>query len=255
MKMNPTMSHTNRLAEMYYDFIDANANMKRAEWIARQVDNGLHAAINLIVMGVVLVAAIFAAWFFDFHSTTTALEGIMKLMIPSLPVALQTANIISIITVIVTVTPSLTENFLTGLARSQIAVVKVFVLGFSIFDMITDIPTTKKVMDLLTPAIYDLGPILGFGIYWLAFFGLLLMATVGFQVSVAVFAYTFAIYARKTFSNVKIPFTGTQYYNYTAPQQQQRQQSQNNNKQQQQQHQPQKTQVVEPAQATVIDTH
>lgn len=200
-------SQTSAIAEWYYDFIDVNSNITRAEMIARTIGNGLHAAINFAVMVVLLLFAIALAWQFDFHSTYGALEGLITQIVKGLPVwlvpresngnvAVAGATIVSVITMIITVAPTLTEIFTSNLARANIAVIKIFVLGFSAFDVITDIPTTKAWIATWQPSIDALG-IFAWPVYWIAFFGWLLMATVGFQLAVVIFAYLTVIYFKK----------------------------------------------------------
>lgn len=197
-------SQTSAVAEAYYDFIDVNANIERAEYIARRIGNGLHAAVNFVVMVILLLFSIGLAWHFDFHSTYAALEKLITQVVSGLPdwlggdtTATGGALIVAIVTAIVTVAPSLTEIFTSNLARANVAVIKIFVLGFSAFDVITDIPTTKAWIAVWQPSFDGLGPILGWLAYWLAFFGWLLMATVGFQLSIVIFAYLAIIYFKK----------------------------------------------------------
>lgn len=224
------------IAELYYDFIDANSNIERAEYIARRIGNGLHAAINFAVMIVLLAFAIGLAWHFDFHSTYDAMKGLITEVVKGLPlwlvpresngdVAAAGATIVAVLTAIITVAPTLMEIFTSNLARANILVIKVFVLGFSAFDVITDIPTTKAWIATWQPSFDALGPILGFIAYWIAFFVWLAMATVGFQLSVVIFGYMTLIYAKKmTIGGVVsrgMPFNPPQQPKPQQPQQKQ----------------------------------
>lgn len=208
---NMNFSGNSSLAELYYDFIDVNSNIERAEYVARRIGNGFHAFVNFVVMVVLLLFAIGLAWHFDFHSTYSAMEALINQVVSGLPVwligernpatgvtvASSAAVIVAIVTAAITVAPTLMEIFTSNLARANILVIKVFVLGFSAFDVITDIPTTKAWIATWQPSFDALGPILGFVAYWIAFFVWLAMATIGFQLSVVIFAYLTIIYAKK----------------------------------------------------------
>lgn len=228
---NMNFGQNTSIAEMYYDFIDANANIERAEYIARRIGNGLHAAINFAVMLVLLAFAIGLAWHFDFHSTYDAMKGLITEVVRGLPlwlvpretngdVAIAGATIVAVVTAMITVAPTLMEIFTSNLARANILVIKVFVLGFSAFDVITDIPVTKAWISTWQPSFDALGPILGFVAYWIAFFVWLAMATVGFQLSVAIFAYMTIIYAKKMTIGGTLQRGGS----FTPPQQPKQQQ-------------------------------
>lgn len=207
MKNMNNFTHT-YLEEWYYDFIDVNANVERAEYVARRIGNGLHAALNFAVMLVLLAFAIGLAWHFDFHSTYDAMKALITEVVKGLPlwlvprktdgdVAIAGATIVSIVTAVITVAPTLMELFTSNLARANILVIKTFVLGFSAFDVITDIPTTKAWVATWQPSFDALGPILGFLVYWIVFFLWLAMATIGFQLSIVVFGYLAVIYFKK----------------------------------------------------------
>lgn len=211
-------NQTQTFAEMYWDFMDVNANLERAEWVARRIGNGLHSAVNFGVMVILFLFSFGLAWHFDFHSTYSALEQLITHLINGLPAGLNASNasagtaalVVAVVTGIVTVAPTLTEIFASNLARANILVIKVFVLGFSAFDVITDIPTTKAWIATWQPSFDALGPILSPVVYWVAFFIWLAMATVGFQISVAIFAYLVIIYFKKM--TVGMP-TSTPYKN------------------------------------------
>jgi len=183
------------MAEMYYDFISVTENLERAEYVASRTKNGMLSLIHMIVFIILFIFALALAWHFDFESTYTSLEGLRKELVPSLPV--WAAGSAAIITAVITVAPTLLELFASPFARAHITVMKLVVFGFSAFDVITDIPTTKAWVDSWQGSFNTLGPILGFFIYWAAFFGWLLLATIGFQLLVAIFAYVVIIYFRK----------------------------------------------------------
>lgn len=196
------------IAEMYWDFMDVNANLTRAEWVARQIGNGWHAGINFAVMVILTGLAIILAWHFDFHSTYAAMETLISHIVIGLPDwvglndtsekgAATAALIVAIISAVVTIAPTLMEIFTSNLARANILVIKVFVLGASAFDVITDIPTTKAWIATWQPSFDALPGPIAWIVYWVAFFIWLAMATVGFQLTVAIFFYMTIIYFRK----------------------------------------------------------
>jgi hypothetical protein len=204
--MNNKQGFSQWAAEVYYDFIDVNSNVERAEWIARAVPNGGQSALNFFVMLLIIwPISILAAWHFDFHSTYAGLQLFITQLLSSVTplvslVAKDQAQMIAwvaaitaIITFIVTVAPTAMELFTSNFARGDVLVAKVFVLGASIFDVVTDIPTTKAWIDLMAPSFESFG-LLAPIIYYVFFFGWLALATVGFQLSVIIFGYVTYIY-------------------------------------------------------------
>jgi len=190
-----TQNYSQSLADAYYDFISVNENLERAEYVASRTKNGFQSLVNMIVFSILFVFALALAWHFDFESTYSSLEGLRQEIIPSLPA--WAAGSAAIITAVITVAPTLLELFASPFARAHISVMKLLVFGFSAFDVITDIPTTKAWIDSWQAVFAGFGPILGFFIYWIAFFIWLLLATIGFQLTVAIFAYVVIIYFRK----------------------------------------------------------
>lgn len=207
-----TRSFSQWAADAYWDFMDVNSNLERAEIIARSsVPNGTQAGINFFIMLIIVFPlSIIAAWHFDFHSTydgmtvfitevMTSVSPLVGKAAPTEPIAATRwiATITAIVTFIVTVAPTAMELFTSNFARGNILVIKVFVLGASIFDVVTDIPTTKQWVDKMIPAFDAMGPILSPVFYYIAFFGWLALATVGFQLSVIVFGYVTYLYLIK----------------------------------------------------------
>lgn len=205
-------SFSEAVADWYWDFMDVNSNLSMAEYVARStVPNGGQAGLNFFMMLlIVLPLSILAAWHFDFHSTydgmtvfiteiMTSVSPIIGMTAPADPTQATkwVATITAIISIIVTVAPTVMELFVSNFARSNITVIKIFVLGASAFDVITDIPTTKAWVDKFIPTLDTLGPIIGFVMYWIVFFIWLALATVGFQLSVVIFGYTTYIYLVK----------------------------------------------------------
>ncbi len=246
---------TSAIAEWFWDFTDVNANMERAEYVARRIGNGIQATANFIAMLVLFLFALGLAAHFDFISTYRALGGLREEILRSLPgwtgvdvsapanAATQGAVIlVSVVTIIITVAPTLMEIFTSNLARANIGVIKMAVLGFSAFDVITDIPTTKAWIDRSQSVFDDLGPILGFIAYYFAFFSWLLLATVGFQILTVIFGYLTIIYFKKMTVGGVVSRGGP----YTMPQQTYQQPKQ----QQKGQGQPQVVKAVTPV---VID--
>lgn len=219
---------TSAIAEWFWDFTDVNANMERAEYVARRVGNGIQATANFIAMFVLFLFALGLAAHFDFISTYNALGGLREEILQSLPrwtgvdvsapanAATQGAVIlVSVVTIIITVAPTLMEIFTSNLARANIGVIKMSVLGFSAFDVITDIPTTKSWIDKSQSTFDSLGPVLGFIAYYFAFFIWLLLATIGFQILTVIFGYLSIIYFKKMTVGGVVSRGGP----YTMPQQ------------------------------------
>jgi hypothetical protein len=186
-----------RIEDIWYDFINVNTNLARAERVARAIDNGMQAGLNFIAMFILTIITFYLAWHFDFASTYEGLSGLRDTIIPALPQWLAISG--AIITALITVAPTLVEIFTSDLAKANIAVIRMFVLGFSLFDVITDIPVTKTWIDRFQSSFDALGPVLGWIAYQVAFFGWLSMATIGFQLSLVIFGYLTIIYGRKAF--------------------------------------------------------
>jgi hypothetical protein len=195
--MNTVRTTIIGVEDWWYEFINVNANLARAEAVARTVGNGMHAGINFVVMLILSLASFVLAWHFDFASTYEGLSGLRNHIIPSLPhwAALSGA----IVTAVITVTPTLVEVFTANLAKANIGVIRLFILGVSAFDVITDIPTTKVWIDSWQSSFNALGPVGGWIAYHVAFYLWLAMATIGFQLTLVIFLYLTFIYGRKAF--------------------------------------------------------
>lgn len=184
-----------RAANWFYDFIDVNSNVSRAERVARQVDNGFTSLVNAAVMLVLFAVSLALAWYFDFESTFDGLEALREVVIPALPEA--TVHLASFLIIAITVTPTFLELFASGYAKANVAIIKMAVLGFSAFDVITDIPRAKAFIDSFQHHFDLLGPLIGWVAHWLVFFGFLLFATVGFQLAAVLFAFLTVMFIRK----------------------------------------------------------
>lgn len=184
-----------RAADWFYDFIDSNTNMARAERVARQVDNGFTSLVNAVVMGILFLVSLALAWYFDFESTFDGLEALREVVIPALPEA--TVHLASFLIIAITVTPTFLELFAGAYAKANVVVIKMAVLGFSAFDVITDIPRAKAFIDSFQHHFDLLGPLVGWVAHWIVFFGFLLFATVGFQLAAVIFAFLTLMFLRK----------------------------------------------------------
>lgn len=178
----------------WFDFVDANQNMIRAEGFVRNTPNGLQTFLNLIVFGLLTIVWAALAWKFDFSSTYYAFDDLTKSILDSiLPVFAESAAprtvafIVAALTALITVTPTLVQIFTSNLAKQNVLAVKMAVLGTSIFDVVTDIPVTKAWIDS-HQATFDAIPLGGLW-YWFIFFFWLLFATVGFQLLAVIFGF------------------------------------------------------------------
>lgn len=188
----------NKAAEMYWDFTNVHANINIAETLTRSFDSGAWAWVSFFVFFALTIASAWATWYYDIESTYYGLQGFANPMVQSLPVSIA-ATFGSILIVIFTVTPMFLEVFASPYARAKIAVIKLAVLGFTIFDVVTDIPRAKQSVDLVVAngALDGIWSPLASVFYGVMFGTWLLLATVGFQLLAIIFAYTTFIWLAK----------------------------------------------------------
>lgn len=188
----------NKAAEMYWDFTNVHANIKTAETLTRSFDSGAWAWVSFFVFVALTIAAGWATWYYDLESTYYGLQGFSTPMVRSLPASVASMFGAALIAIF-TVTPMFLEVFASPYARAKIAVIKLAVFGFTIFDVVTDIPRAKQSVDLLVAngALEGIWNPLYWVFYWTIFGAWLLLATVGFQLLTILFAYTAFIWLAK----------------------------------------------------------
>lgn len=185
-------------ADRYWDFTNVHANIKTAETLTRSFDSGAWAWVSFFVFLGLTIAAGWATWYFDIESTYHGLQGFTQPMVRSLPVSIASVFGTALIALF-TVTPMFLEIFASPYARANIAVVKLAVLGFTVFDVVTDIPRTKQTVEMFVAngALDNVWTPLAGLFYWGLFGIWLLLATVGFQLLTIIFAYTAFVWLAK----------------------------------------------------------
>lgn len=186
----------------FWDLIDISDNLKRAERAARQVDNGLTSLVNMVAM-IILVAVTGAlAWKFDFESTMIGLGTLQGILLEGLPSSLVKFS--SWLVFAITIAPTVIELFTAAYAKFDVKIIQIYVIAFTGFDLITDIPRAKGFTDQLQAHFDQLGVFSGLG-YWIFFFFWLFLSTIGFELSLVIFAYLTVVYARKgVFNHVSV---------------------------------------------------
>lgn len=195
-KRTSTKATFNRMLDWFWDFIDVTDNLQKLSYEMRKVSNGLDSA--LYAVGYILISLVFLAlcWYFDLEATLIGMNDLRAVIIPTLPA--QVIQVSWLLITAFTIAPMLAETFLGGLARAQIKVIQMIVFGFTIFDVVTDIPRTKSFIDSFGPQ-FDLLPILiSSATYWFVFFTFLLLATVGFQIAAIITTFGAIGYIRKS---------------------------------------------------------
>jgi len=206
-----------RATEYYWRFTDVHANIRTAELLTRTYDSGAWAMVSFVVFLALTLVMALGTWYFDIQSTYNGLQVFALPMVNSLPTSVAFAS--SAIIALVTIAPMFLEIFASAYARAHIEVIKIMVFGFTIFDVVTDIPRATQTVNMLTnnASFHSLpGPIEWF-FYWLLFAGMLLMATVGFQLATVIFAYVTFIWLAKATATDSAP-SATQVANQVAAQ-------------------------------------
>lgn len=187
----------------FWDLIDVSDNLKRAERAARQVDNGVPSLINLAAMIVLMIVSAALAWKFDFESTLIGLSTLQSIVLEGLPSSLVKFS--GALVLCITIAPTVIELFTSAYAKYDVKILQIYVIAFTGFDLITDIPRAKAFTDQLQAHFTQLGMLSGIG-YWTFFLFWLFLATIGFELGLVLFGYLAIIYARKgMFNHVPAP--------------------------------------------------
>lgn len=197
--MNRGNGTVSRILEWFWDFIDVTDNLQKLGYEMKKVSNGLDSLWFAFGYGVISIVLLALTWYFDLEATLVGMESLRGAIIPTLPE--QVLQMTWLLTTAFTIAPMLAETFLAGLARAQIKVIQMMVLGFTLFDVVTDIPRAKSFVDGWS-AQFDLLPFgVSFFTYWIVFFVWLLAATVGFQIAAVITTFGAIGYVKKIFSD------------------------------------------------------
>lgn len=181
-----------------WDMVDISENMHRTDNYISQQKNGLPAIIHTIVFIMCTVAGLAAVWYFDIQSTLTGLSAVTDMIIPTLPE--KVAKMSWWVVVAFTVLPTLLELFTAGVAKEDVKIMQLAIIGFTIFDAVTDIPRAYAFAMNLWPQMQ----LLGWGVDWLVFYVyfvfILFFATLGFEVLTCLFGYMAVCFVWKIFN-------------------------------------------------------
>ena len=181
----------------FWDAIDISENLHKAQRSIARTPNGLNSAIHIpaMILGIAFFGSF--AWFFDFQSTIIGMQTFKELVVPSLPE--QAAKLTGLIILSLSLGPTVIELFTAGMAKENIKMVQIAIIGMSFFDLITDIPRAYAFSLQLWPQL-DLLPwyfsyisFYGFFFFWLG------MSTFGFEVLTVIFSFGLLAYAWKWF--------------------------------------------------------
>jgi hypothetical protein len=191
---NPTTGVGRRLA-WFWDMIDISENMTRIEDWTETISNGLASRINVFVFGTLTLVAFALTWYFDLQSTITGMTVITDRVMPNLPVKVEKYS--AIVVLAFTIMPTLLEIFTAGLAKYNVKIIQIMIIAMTIFDVLTDIPRAYELAMSFWPQMETMG-LLGPIVFWF-FYGLIqLMATIGFELGVVIFAYATLIFVAKS---------------------------------------------------------
>lgn len=190
-------TRTGKLLWYLWDMVDITENMKRVKDYVLEVDNGFDALWHSLVFALLSLATFAGAWYFDIQSTIEGMKSFTDLVVPSLPG--QSARLTWWIIAAITALPTLLELFSGGIAKKNVKIVQLAIIGFTLFDAVTDIPRVYGFTLQLWPQIQ----LLGWGIDWVVFYGYfivtLFFATLGIEVLAVLFGYLTVSFIWKAF--------------------------------------------------------
>jgi hypothetical protein len=171
----------------FWDMIDISENMHRSDRMISRQRNGVPAAWHAAAYAVVSVALLAAVWYFDIQSTLVGLSSVTDVIIPTLPT--QVIKFTWFVIVAFTVLPTLLELFSGALAKEDIKIVQLSVIGFTLFDAVTDIPRAYGFAMQLWPQIQLLGWGIDILVFYTFFLVIIFFATIGLEILLCLFLY------------------------------------------------------------------
>lgn len=187
---------TGRFLLWVWDMVDISENMGRIEDWTFTISNGLAALVHAAVFIILTTAAAALTWYFDLESTIAGMSSLTSAIIPTLPG--QVAHLAGYVILAFTIMPTLLEIFTAGMAKQNVKIIQIAIIGFTLFDMVTDIPRAYQLSMGMWPQIQAMGWGLSSLTFWLYFLGWLFFATLGFELLMVVFGYATFIFLTKT---------------------------------------------------------
>lgn len=178
----------------FFDAIDIGRNMSETEDDVIDGPSGSGALLYAFAYLVVAAVAGTLAYVFDLTSTWDGMNALTTFIIPQLPES--GIQITQWLGLVFTIAPTFTQAFSAGLAKRKIPLVKWLVIGFTMFDIVTDIPRAMAFTLTLQEQFNQLGVFAWFG--QTAFFIVwLLLATIGFELLFVIYFWGALLYAGK----------------------------------------------------------
>lgn len=188
---------TQRFLFWFWDCIDISENMVRVEKKSREHVNGLGAWWNVAAMLTLTLFSLVLAWKFDFESTLIGMSTLRDTVLTDLPASVLKFS--TFIVVALTIAPTVIELFTGAFARADVKIMQLYVIGFTGFDLVTDIPRAMTFTNQMQANFDLLGALSGIG-YWAFFLVWLFFATIGFELVLVLTGYLTIIYVFKAFA-------------------------------------------------------
>ena len=199
MKGTDMNANTNfqRKLMWFWDLIDISENIRRAERESAKVANDfVSAGMHFIAFALLTIVAGAFAWHFDFESTLVGMSTLRETIIPNLPGSVNQFS--TLIGISFTIAPTLLEIFSAAYAKAEVKILQIFVIGFTFFDMVTDIPRAATFTNSLQPHFDQLGVGTSFIAHWVFFIFWLFLSTIGFELGMVIFGFLTIIFFFKT---------------------------------------------------------
>lgn len=178
----------------FFDSIDIGRNMSEVEEDVIEGPSGSGALLYAFAYFVVAAVTGTLAYVFDLKSTWDGMNALTTFIIPQLPES--QVHLTQWLGIIFTIAPTFTQAFSAGLAKRKVPLVKWLVVGFTMFDIVTDIPRAMAWTLTLQPQFNQLGLLAWFG--QTAFFIVwLFLSTIGFELLFVIFFWGALLYAGK----------------------------------------------------------
>lgn len=179
--------------ESLWSLMDISDNLRRADEEITKIGNDLlTCTIHFVAYFMLTVVTGVLAWHFDLESTIIGISTLQNAIIPNLPSSAQEFSLF--ISVGFSIAPTLIELFTTFLARAQIKILQMFVVGLTAFDMVTDIPRAISFVNSLNDHFAQLGWAFGGATKWIFFLFWLFLCTIGFELAFVIFAFSTIVF-------------------------------------------------------------
>lgn len=171
----------------FWNAIDISENMNRAKPTIRGVDKGVFSWVFIAAFIFLAIGTGSLAYFFDIRSTWDATENFRVLVQADLPELAGT--LLALVVLALTLMPTLMEIFTAALAKAQIKVMQLSIVGLCIFDAVTDMPRVTLLLSAYNDYFNQLPIVIKEVVYASAYIAFLFLATFGFELMTVLFVY------------------------------------------------------------------